>query len=106
MQTTTSGASSRRCCSSRATSPARRRTLREPVDCNELSSAVADELRPVAEAKGVEVCIEDDGAGADFGRPDEIRRAIANLMANAIEATARGGHVAARASRDAGAGTR
>ncbi len=78
-------------------------TLREPVDCNELLSAVADELRPVAEAKGVEVCIETTPARISAD-PHEIRRAIANLMANAIEATARGGHVTARASRGAGAG--
>jgi signal transduction histidine kinase len=77
-------------------------TLREPVECNELLSAVADELRPVAEAKGVAVSIETTAPARISADPHEIRRAIANLMANAIEATPRGGHVTARSSRGDG----
>lgn len=69
-------------------------TVRERMDCEELAARIVAELRPVAEVKGVEL-------RADFtadrlpvvGEPHEIRRAIANLVANAIDATPQGGHV-------------
>ena len=55
---------------------------------------VAAELRPVAEIKGVELRADLRGNPLlAIGDPHEIRRAIANLLANAIDATPRGGHV-------------
>jgi signal transduction histidine kinase len=75
-------------------------TLREPVDAADLVCAIVTELAPVAEIKGVE--LETDLSSAPLstlGDPHEIRRAIVNLLANAIDATPRGGHVIVRGYR-------
>lgn len=72
-------------------------TLREPVNCEELISRIVAELRPVAEIKGIG--LQEDLAPHPLpvrGDPHELRRAIANLLANAIDATPRGGHVTVR----------
>lgn len=72
-------------------------TLREIVDCGELVVRVVAELRPVADVKGIGV--REDIAPRTlqtYGDPHELRRAIANLVANALEATPRGGHVVVR----------
>jgi signal transduction histidine kinase len=72
-------------------------TLREIVRCGDLIDRIVAELRPVAETKGV--ALEEDvsrEALAARGDPHELRRAIANLVANAIDATPRGGHVIVR----------
>ena len=76
-------------------------TARDPVDCSELLTGITAELRPVTEMKGIELRVDVPEiplwALAD---PHEIRRAVVNLLANAIDATPRGGHVTARAARD------
>jgi signal transduction histidine kinase len=58
-----------------------------------IEPAVA-ELQPVAHAKGVQLAIQSlpDGAVIEADE-DEIRRALTNLVANAIEATPEGGSV-------------
>jgi signal transduction histidine kinase len=74
-------------------------TLRELVDCGQLAARIVAELRPVAEMKGIALREELAHNGLPTrGDPHELRRAIANLVANAIDATPRGGHVAVRAS--------
>jgi signal transduction histidine kinase len=74
--------------------------VRERVSCADVARRVADELRPVADVKGVGVAVE---AGPDelvvIADPHEIGRALANLLANAIEATPNGGHVTLFGSR-------
>ena len=72
-------------------------TVRERVDSADLVVRVVAELRPVADVKGVELqaSVPSQQLPA-LGDPHEIRRAIANLVANAIDATPRGGHVAVR----------
>ncbi|HTU82433.1 MAG TPA: GAF domain-containing sensor histidine kinase [Candidatus Acidoferrales bacterium] len=74
--------------------------LREPVDIGALVRRVVEDLQPVADAKGVslQAAVAGDGLGTS-GDPSEIRRAIVNLVANAIEATPEGGAVVVRASR-------
>lgn len=72
-------------------------TLRELIDCQDLVVRILAELRPVADLKGV--ALEEDLSPSPlriYGDPHELRRAIANLVANAIDATPRGGHVAVR----------
>ncbi|HEY2476410.1 MAG TPA: HAMP domain-containing sensor histidine kinase [Candidatus Cybelea sp.] len=69
-------------------------TLREVVSCDDLALRIVEELLPVADVKGVEIRAEIGPLPlATRGDPHEIRRAIANLVANAIDATPRGGHV-------------
>jgi len=72
-------------------------TFREPVDCKDLVVRIVAELRPVAEIKGI--ALHEDLPPyrlQTHGDPHELRRAIANLAANAIDATPRGGHVVVR----------
>jgi signal transduction histidine kinase len=72
-------------------------TVRENVDCAQLVSRIVAELRPVAETKGI--ALHEDlppQALVVQGDPHELRRAIANLVANAIDATPRDGHVTVR----------
>jgi len=69
-------------------------TLRERVDCGELAARVTAELAPVAHAKGVELrAAIAQGGLPSMADPSEIRRAIVNLIANAMDATPRDGHV-------------
>jgi signal transduction histidine kinase len=73
-------------------------TLRERVDCVELVKRIVAELRPIAETKGIE--LHEDLPNQQLttlGDAHELRRAIANLLANALDATPRGGHVTIRA---------
>jgi signal transduction histidine kinase len=74
--------------------------VREPVACDELVSRVVDELRPIGEAKGVSLQAEMvDTPLPIIGDADEIRRAIVNLVANAVEATPQTGTVTVRGDR-------
>jgi signal transduction histidine kinase len=75
-------------------------TLREPVACDAVVAQVASELQPVAQSKSVtlEAVVEDRPLWV-MGDPGEIRRALVNLVANALEATPDGGSVVVRASR-------
>jgi len=55
---------------------------------------VAAEVRPVAESKGVELQFDLPDAEIElFADGDEVRRAVTNLVANALDATPSGGHV-------------
>ncbi len=75
--------------------------MREPSIAPRLVVRIVAELRPVAETSKASSSKRDLPAAnrcRRCGDPHEIRRAIANLVANAIEATPRGGHVSPRAS--------
>jgi signal transduction histidine kinase len=74
-------------------------TRRESVDLADEARRVAEELRPIAEAKGVHLDTDANHA-AILGDPSEIRRALSNLVANAIEATPEGGNVILRVRGD------
>ncbi len=68
--------------------------VREAIDCAALVRRVAAELEPVAQAKGVTVVAETQHEAVHVvGDESELRRALANLTANAIAATPAGGHV-------------
>jgi signal transduction histidine kinase len=65
----------------------------ERVAVAEVAQRALAELRPLAELRGVELSpLQADDAWAIVDG-DEIRRAVANLVANAIEATPKGGRV-------------
>ena len=72
-------------------------TLRERVDCAELVRRIVSELRPIADVKGIELTSDVPARQLPaLGDPHELRRAIANLVANALDATPRDGHVVVR----------
>ena len=69
-----------------------RRIAREAIA--PLVARVAAELTPVAQAKGVSLQVASIGPDAVVDADeDEIRRAVTNLVANAIEATPEGGTI-------------
>ncbi|HKU67827.1 MAG TPA: HAMP domain-containing sensor histidine kinase [Candidatus Baltobacteraceae bacterium] len=69
--------------------------MREPVDIADVARRVVTELRPLTDSKAIEV---DHGAISPNslrieGDETEIRRAITNLVANAVTWTPHGGHI-------------
>jgi signal transduction histidine kinase len=75
--------------------------------------AIVNNVKPVAQARGVTLDLEGAG-GAVLLDPEQLRQALDNLLLNAIEATPEGGRVSLRAAtspadwtievRDTGAG--
>lgn len=75
-------------------------TVHELVNCADLVDRIVAELRPVAQIKGIELAEEPPaGVLCTLGDPHELRRAVANLVANAIDATPRGGHIVVKCDR-------
>jgi len=75
-------------------------SVREPVACDVLVTRVVDDLRPIGEAKGVALQADVvDRPLPVVGDASEIRRAIINLVANAVEATPQAGTVRVRCDR-------
>ncbi len=68
-------------------------TLREPIDLGEQALRVTEELQPIAEVKRVSLKTRLKGHPVVLGDGGELRRAISNLIANAIEATPLNGTV-------------
>lgn len=78
---------------------------RERVDLGALAAEVAAELRALADARGVALVVGNDGqAIVRAGRAD-LRRAVANLVANAVQHTPEGGTVEIRVGGRDGNGT-
>jgi signal transduction histidine kinase len=67
--------------------------VRERVACDELVKRVADDFRPIAEARKVALDAETAPALSVMGDVHELRRALINLVANAVEATPEGGSI-------------
>lgn len=72
-----------------------------PARLGELVAAVAEALRPKAEAAGVTLTADVAGAGQATADPDLLRQALDNLARNALEATPAGGRVTLAARSDA-----
>jgi signal transduction histidine kinase len=75
-----------------------------PQRIDALLRRVADEMEPIARSKGIALeCAALDPDCAIDADGDELRRAVTNLVANALDATPRGGHVwvSARVQGDA-----
>ncbi len=67
--------------------------LRERVNLADAVSRVAQELAPIAAVKNVKLSVDSGNEGAVRGDSHEVRRAIANLVANAIEASPQKGEI-------------
>ena len=73
--------------------------VRETVDCSALLTRAVEEMQPVAEVNGIALHADIPNDALDVtGDPIEIRRAVLNLIANAIAATPERGTILVRGS--------
>ena len=77
-------------------------TLLEQVNVEDEVRRVVQELHPIADAKHVGINLSQNGAPAVVADPAELRRAILNLLANAIEASPDGSRVTVRVDESGG----
>ena len=73
-----------------------RKPERERIDAGELVRQVSGELEPIAAARGVTMRIASDGDAATLADRGDLRRAVGNLIANALQHTPEGGTVRTR----------
>jgi two-component system heavy metal sensor histidine kinase CusS len=66
---------------------------REPVDLSALAAAVADNMLPLAEAKGLTLRVNGPGPAVVRGDATRLRQVFYNLLDNAIKYTPSGGSV-------------
>jgi PAS domain S-box-containing protein len=72
-----------------------------PLELAPVVSAVADSLRPGADAKGVTIELALGAAGVVLGDPDRLQQVVWNLLSNAIKFTPSGGVVRVALERTA-----
>ena len=80
----------------------------QPVDVDSLAQQCANVVRPLAEARGLKLSVENSCAGGDGASlididPDKLREVLTNLLHNAIQYNREGGSVGLRVARDNGA---
>jgi signal transduction histidine kinase len=73
--------------------------VRERIAADELVTRIAGDFRPVAEAKEIALEVETAPPVSLMGDAHEIRRAVINLVANAVEATPKHGTIRVSAVR-------
>lgn len=71
---------------------------REPLDLVGLLQVVAEQVQPMAEAKGIALDVDLPPSLQIEGDPDKLVRLFLNLLDNAVKYTPEGGHVALRAA--------
>ena len=76
-----------------------RHVERELVDVASLAREVATELRAMAESRGISLAVDASGPAPTRGARGDLRRALANLVANALQHTPAGGTVQLRSAR-------
>jgi signal transduction histidine kinase len=74
-------------------------TVRENVDLGTLAASVVAELEPFWRAKHLECTVDVQAGSTLLGDEGELRRALMNLLANAIDWTPEGGHIWVKAFR-------
>ena len=79
-----------------------RSPLRYPVALARVAQSAVDELRPMWTAKSLRVELGIDDPATVLGDESELRRAVINLLANAIAWTPEGGAIDVRLRRDDG----
>ncbi len=80
--------------------------FREPVDMAALATTVTDELQPLIQSKHIEMRRKVPGEPVYvLGDGGELRRAVTNLLANAVTWTPRHGIISVILTPDAGAAT-
>ena len=70
-----------------------------PLDLGELAASLVDQLKPVAEAKGIVLRCERHGATVVVADAGWLERLLLNLIDNAIKFTESGGQVCVRVER-------
>ncbi len=76
--------------------------LREQVALHGLLGEAGDDFRAAAELRGIEIEIEGDREGCVVGDRDLLKRALANLLDNAVRLAPEGSRVRLSAGSDAG----
>lgn len=74
-------------------------TVRERIALDALATSVVTELEPLWRAKHVTCEVHSEGEPAILGDEAELRRALMNLLANAINWTPDGGHIWVKLAR-------
>jgi len=77
-----------------------RQPEREVVDLAQLTRQIAGELEALAGAHGVALRVDGEPRAPTVGDRDDLRRAITNLVANAVQHSFAGGEVAISVVRD------
>lgn len=75
-------------------------SVRERIAGDDLVNRIAVEFQPIAEAKGITLEVQSGEGLSVMGDAHELRRALINLVANAVEATPKHGTIAIHAERD------
>lgn len=73
-----------------------RSTERERLDLSAVATEIASELHAMAEARGITLNAQSDGEAPVRGSRGDLKRAVANLTANALQHTPEGGTVQLR----------
>ena len=82
----------------------RLRLDRHPVDANDVVAAAVDNVRPIADAKGVAVAVDRSPTRAIvYADRDRLLQIVWNLLSNAVKFTPQSGHV--RVSVDTSSGS-
>jgi heavy metal sensor kinase len=72
-------------------------TAFQPIDLSSLIEQVVEDMRPLAEARGLALLVAVDGRLSIAGEESRLRQVFYNLLDNAIKYTPEGGAIAVRA---------
>jgi heavy metal sensor kinase len=64
-----------------------------PLDLAALAAGVVEAMRPLAEARGVQLSLDKEGAAVVVGDEGRLRQVVINLLDNALKYTPEGGRV-------------
>jgi two-component system OmpR family sensor kinase len=77
-----------------------RTTEHEPLDMSAVAREIASELHAMADARSIALMVQADGEARVRGSRGDLKRAVANLTANALQHTPQGGTVELRVAPD------